>query len=87
MSDPHIARGAHESGSGKPRNKRRFGGKNPKRKQKPSVLERLRAQRQDKFDDDYLEDLDDDFELEDDDESAEYDGYEDGWLFEDLDEQ
>lgn len=84
MSDLQFSRGGDDLDPGKPRNKRRFGGKSPKKKQKSGVVDRVRARRktQDE-DDDFLETLDDDLDVDVEEEDLdEFEGYEDGWEFE-----
>ena len=93
MSASIFARDADGSDSGKPKSKRRYGGKNQKRR--PSEMERIRARRDDPpRDNDFLDDFDgdtddvddlEDFEDFDDDEDEDTD--DDDWDFEDDDER
>lgn len=85
MSSHQFAMGVEGFGTGKPRNKRRFGDKAPRRKEKLNVLDRIRCRRRDDDDDKYLDDFDDDLDLDDEDEAADYDE-DDAWSFEDEDD-
>ena len=83
MTDRQFARDAGESGTRKPRNKRRYGARNQRKK--PSVMERIRARRNNPpKDDDFLDDFDGDTEFLDDIEDLEdFDEDVDAWEFED----
>lgn len=82
MTERQFARSAGESGERKPRNKRRYGGKN---KKNPSVMERIRARRNNPpRDDDYLDDFDGDTEkFEEIEDFEDFDDDVDAWEFED----
>ena len=82
MNSPEQTMGVEGFGTGKPRNKRRYSAKGPKKK--PSVLDRVRARRRDELEDDkYVENLDDDLDIDDEDEFADPDDDDDAWDFED----
>ena len=83
MTDRHLVRDDRETGNGKPRNKRRYGGKN--QQEMPSVMDRIRALRNNPpRDDDFLDDFDGDTEFLDDIEDlGDFDDDVDAWEFED----
>lgn len=83
MTDRHFARNAGDTGSRKPRNKRRYGGKN--QRMKASDMERIQARRNSPpKDDDFLDDFDGDTEFIDDIEDfGDFDDDVGAWEFED----
>jgi len=91
MSIPMNGRGPEDGQGGKPRNKRRFDEKGKKKKERPSVMDRIRSRRQETSgEDDFLDDFDEDIVGGDDDDDVdldELDDFEDGFDFEDDDDR
>ena len=84
MSSPQFTMGFEGFGTRKPRNKRRYGSKDPRKNQNPSVMDRIRARRRDELEDDkYFDDFDDDLDLDDEEELADIDDDDGSWSFED----
>jgi hypothetical protein len=83
MTGRHSAQDAGEYGGNKPRNKRRYGGKNQRKN--PSVMDGIRARRNNPpRDDDYLDDFDGDTEkFEEIEDFEDFDDDVDAWEFED----